>query len=93
MKDKFQTVKVQIKPRKDNKFPTNGDISLKLSGGQSLGMIQAFKVNASVDALPNLVIDTILTEAELEILQSQTELRYKILKDSNQKIKEYQEKL
>ena len=55
--------------------PMANDCSVKLKDGQNLGRVQSVQVNAGVGEISSAVLHTICNEAEVEILQRDTELR------------------
>lgn len=55
--------------------PSIADTHVKLSGGQTLGLIQAIQIDLRVGHVPRVVLESILEKAEIEVLQSQTEVK------------------
>lgn len=72
----FKTVIFDIKDRA-------GDCSIKLNSGESLGLVQAVTIKARVGELSTATIETICNQAEVEILQRNTEV---VLIDNRKRI-------
>jgi hypothetical protein len=87
---KFETVKLVIKPSNDYSVAMPKDIDIKLSGGQSLGLVNSLQLNADVGSISTLTLNTYLKECEVEVLQNQTQLNINILPNKTiwQKIKQ-----
>lgn len=70
----WKLVKVTIKPTANSKFASPGDITIGLSGGENLGLVQSLELKAEVGTFPTLKLTSLVNESELEVLQKNTEL-------------------
>jgi len=51
------------------------DCQIKVDSEKSLGLIQSFSISASVFETTKLRIESVLTDAEIEILENETEIK------------------
>ncbi len=66
-----KTLKFTVKDR-------SGDCVVRLSDDTPLGHVQAVSIHASVGELSRAVVETICTEAEVEVLQLNTDVKIEI---------------
>lgn len=69
--ENFQTLKIDIKGSRAS------DVSLRLSGGENLGHIQKLTIICEVGKQNKAIIETVLDNADIELLQGQTQLNFK----------------
>jgi len=72
MSDRTLNFKIR-KP--ESGIPRSSDISVLLDNGDSLGMVQSIHIDCIAGDSPFCTITTILSEANIELLQKNTDLR------------------
>lgn len=54
--------------------PHSNDVQIALDSGESLGLIQSMEVSGQVGGLTKLKLESILNQAEIQVLQKDTEV-------------------